>query len=184
MHAERLSNAVGRHVRCFYEVSRGSKLGKSGQNWSKSTKIAPKTAEKRLKSFALTIKHDEAHHMHVFDHHGPWYHQRTAISAPTGPPVTGCSGPENASFFETAAGHIGGIDANPLSECGAERGLFLNLCPYPAPPTVRADPNACRAPLQRRWMARKACLGGLPCLKIGKIGSKLVKIDENRSENG
>jgi hypothetical protein len=88
--------------------------------------------------------------MHAFDHHGPWYHQCIAISAPTGPPVTGCSGPENASFFETVAGRIGGIAANPLSECGVERGLFLNLCPYPAPPTVRADPNACRAPLQRR----------------------------------
>ena len=47
----------------------------------------------------------------------------------------------------TTAGRIGGITANPLSACGVEHGLFLNLCPYPAPPTVRADPNACRAPL-------------------------------------
>ena len=129
--------------------------------------------------------HDEANYQHAFDLREPWYGQRSAISAPTGPPVTGCSaGPENASFFETAAGRIGGIAANPLSACGAERGLFLNLCPYPAPPTVRADPNACRAPLQRRRTARKVCLGGLPGLTFGKIGSKLVKIDENRSENG
>ena len=76
---------------------------------SKSMKIAPKTAEKRLKCFAPAIKHDEAHHMHVFDHHGPWYHQCIAISAPTGLPVTGCSGPENTVFFETAAGRVGGI---------------------------------------------------------------------------
>ena len=50
-------------------------------------------------------------------------------------------------LIETAAGRIGGIAANPLSACGGEHGLFLTLCPYPAPPTVWADPNACRAPL-------------------------------------
>jgi hypothetical protein len=40
---------------------------------SKSMKIAPKTAEKRLKRFAPPIKHDEAHYQHAFDHRGPWY---------------------------------------------------------------------------------------------------------------
>jgi hypothetical protein len=75
--------------------NRGNRV-KIGQ---KSTKNAPRTAEKRLRRFAPPIKHDEAHHLHAFDHRGPWYHQRIAISAPTGPPVTGCSGPENASFF-------------------------------------------------------------------------------------
>ena len=110
-------------------------------------KIAPKTAEKRLKHFAPPTKHDEAHYQHAFDLRGPWYGQRSAISAPTGLPVTGCSGPENAVFFETAAGRVGGIAANPLSACGGEHGLFSTVCPYPAPPTVWADPNACRAPL-------------------------------------
>ena len=66
---------------------------------SKSMKIAPKTAEKRLKHFAPPTKHDEAHYQHAFDLRGPWYGQRSAISAPTGLPVTGCSGPENAVFF-------------------------------------------------------------------------------------
>ena len=105
-----------------------------GQNWSKSTKIAPRTAEKRQNRFAHAIKHDEAHHPHAFDHRGPWYHQCIAIFAPTGPPIKGCSGPENASFFETAVGRISGIDANPLSACGMEHGLFLNMSPYPARP--------------------------------------------------
>ena len=114
---------------------------------SKSMKIAPKTAEKRLKRFAPPIKHDEAHYQHALDHRRPWYCQRSAFSAPTGLPVTGCSGPENAAFFETAVGRIGGIASNPLSACGGEHGLFLTVCPYPAPPTVWADPNACRAPL-------------------------------------
>jgi hypothetical protein len=36
---------------------------------------------------------------------------------------------------------------NPLSACGGEHGLFLTVCPYPALPTVWADPNVCRAPL-------------------------------------
>jgi hypothetical protein len=80
--------------------------------------IAPKTAEKRLKRFAPPIKHDEAQYQHAFDHRMPWYRQRSAISAPTGLPVTGCSGPENFVFFETAAGRVGGIAANPLSACG------------------------------------------------------------------
>ena len=60
------------------------KIGKSGQNWSKSTKVALRTADKRLIRFAPAIKHDEAHHPHAFDHHGPSYHQRIAIFAPTG----------------------------------------------------------------------------------------------------
>jgi hypothetical protein len=46
-----------------------------------------------------------------------------------------------------SAGRVGGIVANPLLACGGEHGLFLTVCPYPAPPTVWADPNACRAPL-------------------------------------
>ena len=78
---------------------------------------------------------------------GPGIASTALFSLSTGLPVTGCSGPEIAAFFETAAGRIGGIAANPLSACGGEDGLFLNLCPYPAPPTVWADPNACRAPL-------------------------------------
>ena len=76
---------------------------------SKSMKIAPKTAEKRLKRFAPPIKHDEAHYQHALDHRRPWYCQRSAISAPTGLPVTGCSGPENAAFFETVVGRIGNL---------------------------------------------------------------------------
>jgi hypothetical protein len=52
-------------------------------------KIASKTVEKRLKRFAPPIKHDEAQYQHTFDHHTPWYRQRSAISAPTGLPVTG-----------------------------------------------------------------------------------------------
>jgi hypothetical protein len=39
-----------------------------------SVKIASRTVEKRLKRFALAIKHDEAHHMHEFDRHGHWHH--------------------------------------------------------------------------------------------------------------
>jgi hypothetical protein len=82
---------------------------------------------------------------------GPGIASKAIFSLCTGPPVTGCSGPENAAFFETAVlGRIGGIAANPLSACGGEHGLFLTLCPYSAPPTeatVWADPNACRAPL-------------------------------------
>jgi hypothetical protein len=66
-------------------------------------KIAAKTAEKRLKRFASPIKHDEAQYQHAFDHRRPWYHQPSAICAPTGLPVTGCYGPENAAFFETVA---------------------------------------------------------------------------------
>jgi hypothetical protein len=62
-------------------------------------KIDPETAEKRLKRFAPPIKHDKAHYLHAFDHRGLWYGQRSAITAPTGLPVTGCSGPGNAGLF-------------------------------------------------------------------------------------
>jgi hypothetical protein len=108
------------------------KIGKLGQNRSKSIKIAPKPAEKRLKRFAPPIKHDEAQYQHTFNHRMPWYRQRSAISAPTRLPATGCSGPENAAFFETAVGHICGIAANPLSACGGKHGLFFNLMPLPS----------------------------------------------------
>jgi hypothetical protein len=50
-------------------------------------------------------------------------------------------------FLETAACRIDEIAAISLTACGVKHGLFLNLCPYPASPTVRADPNACQAPL-------------------------------------
>ena len=46
-------------------------------------KIAPKTAEKRLKRFARPIKHDQAQYQYAFDHRGPWYGQRSAIIAPS-----------------------------------------------------------------------------------------------------
>jgi hypothetical protein len=58
---------------------------------------------------------------------GPGIASKALFSLCTGPPVTGCSGPENAAFFETAVGRIGGIAANPLSACGGEHGLFLKL---------------------------------------------------------
>jgi hypothetical protein len=50
----------------------------------------------------------------------------------------------------------GRILANPLPAYGEPRGLFLNPRPRPAPPTVRADTNACRAPLYGRGTARGA----------------------------
>jgi hypothetical protein len=67
-------------------------------------KIAPKTTEKRPKRFAPPI-----------DHRGPWYRQRSAIPVPTRLPVTGCSRPENAVFFESAVGRMDEVAANPLS---------------------------------------------------------------------
>jgi hypothetical protein len=69
----------------------------------------------------------------------------------------------------------GRIHANPLPICGEPHGLFLNTCPRPAPPTVRADTNACRAPLYGRGAARGAFSRGLVGLKIGEIGSKTGK---------
>ena len=48
---------------------------------SKLKKIAPKTAEKRLKHFAPPMLHDEAHYQHAFDHRGPWYRYQSAILA-------------------------------------------------------------------------------------------------------
>ena len=92
--------------------------------------------------------HDEAHYPHAFDHRGPWYRYQSAILALYGAARDGVLWAGKCSFFfEIAAGRIGEIAANPLSACGGEHGLFLTLCPYPAPPTVWADPNACRAPL-------------------------------------
>ena len=111
-------------------------------------KIAPKTAEQRLKHFAPPMLHDEAHYQHASNHCGPWYRYQSAILALYGAARDGGAlGRKIPFFFETAAGRIGGIASNPLSACGGEHGLFLTLCPYPAPPTVWADPNACRAPL-------------------------------------
>ena len=123
--------------------NRGNRV-KIGQ---KSTKIAPRTAEKRLKRFAPPTRHDEAQFQHAFDHRRPWYRQQSAILATYGAARDGVLWAGKRLFFLIAVGRIGGIAANPLSACGGQHGLFLTLCHYPAPLTVWADSNACRAPL-------------------------------------
>jgi hypothetical protein len=81
-------------------------------------KIVPTSAEKRLKRFAPSIKHDEAQYQHAFRHCRPWYRKRSAISAPTGLPMTGVLRPENAVLFRDVdrggRGRIGEIAANLL----------------------------------------------------------------------
>ena len=130
-------------------------IGKSSQNRPKSTKIGPRTAEKRLKRFAPVIKHDEAHHPHAFDHRGPWYHQRIAISAPTGPPVTRvlCTG--NRLFLYLC------ISRHRQNPCKSAIGLWrvtrLIFKPMPPPgPTYgsgrhKCVPRASLAPWDRTW---------------------------------
>jgi hypothetical protein len=63
-------------------------IGKIG---SKSVKIAPRMAEKRLKRSAPAIKQDERHRPHAFGHRGHWHRQRNAIPVPMGPLGAGCS---------------------------------------------------------------------------------------------
>ena len=104
-------------------------------------KIVPKTAEKRLKRFARPpIKHDEAQYQHAFDHRGPWYRQRSAISTPTRLSVTGYYGPANATFFETVvvtrdgkvgAGHRRGDRGSvaAVQSCGKVGGQLQGRCP-------------------------------------------------------
>ena len=66
---------------------------------SKSMKIAPKTAEKRLRHFAPPTLHDQAHYQYAFDHRGPWYRLQSAILALYGAARDGVLWARKCRFF-------------------------------------------------------------------------------------
>ena len=65
----------------------------------KSTKIAPKTAEKRLRHFAPPIGHDQTHYQHAFEHRGLWYRLQIAILATYGAARDGVLWAGKCRFF-------------------------------------------------------------------------------------
>ena len=85
---------------------------------------------------------------HILGHFyfASWYDgnrpPKKALSSPVG-----CSALEIVLFYIYVFRGTGKIRVNPVSARGEPHGLFLNSCLRPAPPTVRADPDACHAPL-------------------------------------
>ena len=85
MRAVRFSTAVGPHVGRFKGVSQASKSGKSGQKPGKNAWKRMGNASRTAEMLRTPRKRDQAHYMGAIDHRGQSHHQRSAISASTGP---------------------------------------------------------------------------------------------------